>query len=205
MNLSKNKDISDEVGLRKLAEALTTNSSLSEIDLTGLKIRKPCLMNYFKPALLQNITLKRIIGKVPPGIISDDLKDNFTIENDVTLKYKVLREKENRRELNKLPLHKIGGDHTMLNLYNMGNELLVPALKFIRYKQIMDVDLTNMQLGDDHILLLAQYLEENPFLRSLSIAQNYFTDSGFQQIIKALRKNTFLNHLNIEECSQISS
>jgi hypothetical protein len=205
LNLSKNKDISDEVGLRKLAEALTTNSSLSEIDLTGLKIRKPCLMNYFKPALLQNITLKRIIGKVPPGIISDDLKDNFTIENDVTLKYKVLREKENRRELNKLPLHKIGGDHTMLNLYNMGNELLVPALKFIRYKQIMDVDLTNMQLGDDHILLLAQYLEENPFLRSLSIAQNYFTDSGFQQIIKALRKNTFLNHLNIEECSQISS
>ena len=205
MNLSKNKDISDEVGLRKLAEALTTNSSLSEIDLTGLKIRKPCLMNYFKPALLQNITLKRIMGKVPSGIISDDLKDNFTIENDVTLKYKVLREKENRRELNKLPLHKIDGDHTMLNLNNMGNELLVPALKFIRYKQIMDVDLTNMQLGDDHILLLAQYLEENPFLRSLSIAQNYFTDSGFQQIIKALRKNTFLNHLNIEECSQISS
>lgn len=205
MNLSKNKDISDEVGLRKLAEALTTNSSLSEIDLTGLKIRKPCLMNYFKPALLQNITLKRIMGKVPSGIISDDLKDNFTIENDVTLKYKILREKENRRELNKLPLHKIDGDHTMLNLNNMGNELLVPALKFIRYKQIMDVDLTNMQLGDDHILLLAQYLEENPFLRSLSIAQNYFTDSGFQQIIKALRKNTFLNHLNIEECSQISS
>jgi hypothetical protein len=52
----------------------------------------------------------------------------------------------------------------------MGNELLVPALKFIRYKQIMDVDLTNMQLDDDHILLLAQYLEENPNLRSLSIA-----------------------------------
>jgi hypothetical protein len=56
------------------------------IDLTGLKIRKPCLINYFKPALQLNITLKKITGKVPAGIISDDLKDNFTIENDITHK-----------------------------------------------------------------------------------------------------------------------
>jgi hypothetical protein len=143
LNLSKNKDISDEIGLKELAMALSTNSSLSIIDLTGIKIRKPCVINYFQPALKQNITLKRIIGKVPPGIISDDLKDNVTIESDVTLKYKVLK-KENRRELNKLPLHRIDGDHTILNLRNLGNDLLTPALKFIRYRRIMGVDLTNM-------------------------------------------------------------
>lgn len=83
------------------------------------------------------------MGKVPTGIINQDLKDNITIESDITLKFKKLT-KENRRELNKLPLHKIEGDHTMLDLKNMGNELLIPALKFIRYRKIMDVDLTKM-------------------------------------------------------------
>ena len=179
LNLSKNKDITDEAGLKELANSLSTNSSLAIIDLTGVKIRKPCVIQYFQPALKQNITLKRIIGKVPPGIINEDLKDNVTIESDVELRYKVLK-KENRRELNKLPLHRIDGtDYTLLNLMNMGNEFLTPALKFIRYRMIMGVDVTNMQLEDEQLRLLALYLEENPILRSLSLAENLFTDDGF--------------------------
>ena len=58
INFSKNKDVTDEYGLKALANSLATNSSLSVIDLTGLKVRKPCVMQYFQPALKQNITLK---------------------------------------------------------------------------------------------------------------------------------------------------
>tara|TARA_B110000285_G_scaffold227776_1_gene289633 strand:+ start:1255 stop:1464 length:210 start_codon:yes stop_codon:yes gene_type:complete len=47
LNLSKNKDITDEVGLKELANSLSFNSSLAIIDLTGVKIRKPCVMQYF--------------------------------------------------------------------------------------------------------------------------------------------------------------
>jgi Ran GTPase-activating protein (RanGAP) involved in mRNA processing and transport len=47
LNLSKNKDVSDEHGLRVLAESLASNSSLSVIDLSGLKVRKPCVLQYF--------------------------------------------------------------------------------------------------------------------------------------------------------------
>lgn len=83
LNLSKNKDVSDEYGLRELAYSLATNSSLSVIDLSGLKVRKPSVMQYFQPALKQNITLKRIVGKIPPGIITSDLKDNLTIESNI--------------------------------------------------------------------------------------------------------------------------
>jgi hypothetical protein len=72
--------LTDEVGLRWLAQSLATNSNLAEIDLSGLKIRKPCVLQAFQPALKYNITLKKIEGKIPPGIINDDLKDNFTIE-----------------------------------------------------------------------------------------------------------------------------
>ena len=47
LNLSKNKDVTDEVGLKELAEALAYNSSLAVIDLSGLKVRKPCVIQYF--------------------------------------------------------------------------------------------------------------------------------------------------------------
>jgi hypothetical protein len=43
LNLSKNKDVTDEVGLKELAAALALNSSLAVIDLSGLKVRKPCV------------------------------------------------------------------------------------------------------------------------------------------------------------------
>ena len=203
LNLSKNKDVSDEAGLRELAHALASNSSLAVIDLSGLKVRKPCVIQYFQPALKSNITLKRILGKIPPGIISEDLKDNVTIESDITCKYRTVK-KESRRELSKLPLHRIDGDQTQLNLRDQGNELLTPALKFIRYRRIHAVDLSNMQLEDESLRLLALYLEENPALRSLAIAENFFTDDGLAQLIHALRGNTHLNHLNILGCSGIT-
>jgi len=111
LNISKNKDVSDEYGLRELAISLSTNSSLSIIDISGLKVRKPCVIKYFQPAMKSNITLKRIIGKIPPGIISEDLKDNVTIESDIVCRYRTVR-KESRRELSRLPLHRIDQDQT---------------------------------------------------------------------------------------------
>lgn len=57
-----------------------------------------------------------------------------------------------------------------------------------------------MQLEDESLRLLALYLEENPILRSLAIADNLFTDDGLAQIIHALRGNRHLNHLNILGC-----
>jgi hypothetical protein len=61
-----------------------------------------------------------------------------------------------------------------------------------------------MQLEDESLRLLALYLEENPILRSLAIADNLFTDDGLAQIIHALRGNRHLNHLNILGCQHVS-
>lgn len=62
-----------------------------------------------------------------------------------------------------------------------------------------------MQLEDESLRLLSLYLEENPILRSLALADNYFTDDGLGQLILALRSNTHLNHLDIQGCNLISS
>lgn len=61
-----------------------------------------------------------------------------------------------------------------------------------------------MQLEDESLRLLAMYLEENPVLRSLAIAQNLFSDDGLAQLIHALRGNTHLNHLNVLGCIHVS-
>lgn len=195
--------MSDEFGLRALAESLAVNSSLAVVDISGLKVRKPCVIQYFKPALKQNITLKRIVGKVPPGIISTDLKDNLTIEGSITSNFRTVK-KEMKRELNKIPIHRIDEDQTQLVLKDMETELLIPALKLIRYRRIHVVDVSNMQLEDESLRQLSVYLESNPAMRSLSLADNYFTDDGLVQMIQALRSNNNLNHINILGCRSIT-
>jgi hypothetical protein len=39
--------VTDDIGLKELAHALAVNSSLAIIDLSGLKIRKPCIIQFF--------------------------------------------------------------------------------------------------------------------------------------------------------------
>ena len=48
------------------------------------------------------------------------------------------------------------------------------------------------------------YIEEDPVLRSLAVADNFFTDDGLTQVIEAMRKNTHMNHLNILNCKGIT-
>lgn len=199
INLSKNKDVTDEFGLRELALSLGSNCHLKVIDLSGIKVRKPCMLQYFQPSLKKNITLKKIMGKIPPGIINSDLKDNLTIEEGIVQHFKKVK-KDQRRELAKVPIHRLDIDQTQLHLRDFSNELLLPALKFIKYQNIQVVDLSNMQLEDEQLRHLSVYLEENPLLRSLAIAQNFFTDEGMLEMIAALRQNTNLNHLNILGC-----
>ena len=47
---------------------------------------------------------------------------------------------------------------------------------------------------------MAVYLGENPPMRSLAVADNYFTDDGLSQLVQALRGNSHLNHLNLRGC-----
>ena len=67
--------------------------------------------------MMSNIKLKKIIGRIPPSNIDVDLKDNLTIEMDILCKHKVVK-KEQKRELAKLPLHRIDVDQTQLDLKN---------------------------------------------------------------------------------------
>jgi hypothetical protein len=75
LDISKN-DLSDELSLIDLAEALKINSYLHTLDVTGIKVRKPYVVQYLEPALALNITLTEVIGKVSPGLIEDHLLTN---------------------------------------------------------------------------------------------------------------------------------
>lgn len=57
-----------------------------------------------------------------------------------------------------------------------------------------------MRLEDEQIRIISLYLEENPPLRSLTLAGNVFSDDGLIELITALKKNERLNHLNMLDC-----
>ena len=117
LNLHKNRDINDdEVGLKLLADCLKDNSFLQTIDLTSIMISKPILRNHFLPALENNIFLQRIIGRVPPGIITDEISNNVTIDEELV------------RCLEKEPINQ----SVSLNLKHKKPELLRPALKLVK-------------------------------------------------------------------------
>lgn len=63
------------------------------------------------------------------------------------------------------------------------SDLLKPAMKLIRFKNIQLIDFTNMRLNDESIKIVSQYLGTNPGVRSLSLAQNLFSDDGLIGII----------------------
>lgn len=104
-----------------------------------------------------------------------------------------------RRELSKLKIHRIDADQTQLHLEAASIGLLIPALKFISYKDIQVVNFDHMEIEDDDLVLLANYAKADPGLRSLALAGNKFTDKGLTEIIASLDKNTKLNHLNLLE------
>ena len=74
LDISKNKDLTDEDSLVTLSDALSKNKSLKILDLSGITVRKPFLKQHFMKAMQQNITLQVIIGKLPQGIINAELE-----------------------------------------------------------------------------------------------------------------------------------
>jgi hypothetical protein len=83
LDVSKNKDISDEGGLITLAESLARNKKLKTLDVSGIRLRKPFLKSHLELALQSNITLIDVIGKIPPGTIEGDLGINVKIRDQI--------------------------------------------------------------------------------------------------------------------------
>lgn len=176
LDISKNKELDDEGSLVVMTKALAANKSLTTLDLSGLRIRKPFLKNHFEPALKTNCTLKYVIGKIPPDVIDTELKTNILIENEIEPNF----QKERLRGAQTFDVALVDPDNTS-NLNVSGKEAshFKAALKYVAYRDIRAVDFGYMGLNDDHILAVAAYLDENPNLRSITLDGNKnITDEG---------------------------
>lgn len=71
LDISRNKDINDEGSLVTLIQSIANNKHIINLDLTGIRIRKPFFTNHFEPALISNITLKYVNGKMSSRIVAD--------------------------------------------------------------------------------------------------------------------------------------
>jgi hypothetical protein len=68
------------------------------------------------------------------------------------------------------------------------------------------VDLTNCDIQDGQVYLIAAYLQTNPELRSLILDQNpAISNDGVLKLTKALVVNSKLVHLSIQQCTGIGN
>jgi len=82
------------------------------------------------------------------------------------------------------------------------SQLFEAALKYIRHKDIRQIDIGNMSLLDSHIYQLSIYLTETTNnLRSLYLdGNNLITDDGLIRLSEALAQNTKLAHFSFRDC-----
>jgi Ran GTPase-activating protein (RanGAP) involved in mRNA processing and transport len=198
LDISKNKDITDEGSLIALAESLVKNKTLKTLDLSGLKIRKPFLKLHLEPALHRNIIMQQAIGKLPPNIIDHELETNIVIEKEIISLYSPIA--KIKQGMFNLRLVEIEENMSRLDLKDKPNRLIKPSFKFIKYYNIRSVDFTNVGFHDEHMGILAAYLRRNPNLRSVVLNGNPFTDEGFIRLATELKTNTKLAHLSIKGC-----
>jgi hypothetical protein len=63
------------------------------------------------------------------------------------------------------------------------NNAMIPLPIIIRRVMQTEIDMTDMHLGDDFVLLLAQVLHELPHVEHLNISGNKLTDEGLKDIL----------------------
>lgn len=127
------------------------------------------MRNHFEPSLKSNITLKYVVGKLHPDIIDDELEENITIENEVTPHF--IQKFRGLKGTYKVRMSE-GKNSSALFLEKTRPAMFSPALKFIKYHDVRLVDFHSMKLNDESCLMIAEYLEKNPSLRSLTLDKN---------------------------------
>ena len=149
LDISKNRDLSDEGSLVVLAQQLEFNRSIQTLDLNGLRVRKPFLKQYLEPSLKKNCTLQYVVGNLTPDIIDLDLRVNIQIEDEVEPNFSTLARCLGPKSFN---IKDIDPDlTTSLNMRDKDAMLFDAALKYVRYKDIRQIDLSNMSLLDTHL------------------------------------------------------
>ena len=93
---------------------------------------------------------------------------------------------------------------TFLNMKDKSAKLIKPAFKVIQNFDIRVVDFTNVGFHDESIRVLANYISQNPNLRSIVLNQNLFSDDGLSKLAHELKFNTRLVHISFKECKNVT-
>ena len=76
----------------------------------------------------------------------------------------------------------------------------------MQHTNVRQVDLTNCDIVDEQLYMIAAYLQTNPDLRSLTLDENNsISNDGIAKLAKALVFNTKLVHLSIKQCKGITN
>jgi hypothetical protein len=158
LDISKNKDLSDEGSVAVLAQSLARNYKLRTLDLIGIRLRKPFLNNFLIKALATNISLIEVIGKIPADSIDPELGVNLMIKQHIE---PCFHEKAPPRNYNYFDFDLVDPTNTStLHLKDKPTKFIMPAFKFMNFHDIRAVNFGNTSFTDMHMHILADYLSK---------------------------------------------
>jgi Ran GTPase-activating protein (RanGAP) involved in mRNA processing and transport len=206
LDISKNKDISDEGGLVTLAESIAKNRCLRTLDLSGIKLRKPYLKSHLEVALKSNITLIDVIGKISPDTLDGELGTNVKIRDKI---YPCFEEKPKISKRMPFNFTLVDPDNnSFLNISGKKTSYILPSFKFMNFHNVRAIDMSNTGFHDTHMIMLADYLQNtnvNSELFSICLNDNPFTDHSLKILAEALKHNKKVAHLSILKCPNITN
>jgi hypothetical protein len=200
LDVSKNKDLSDEGSLVALAKSLSKNKMLRTLDLSGIRLRKPYLKSHLESALKTNIALIEVLGKISAGSsLERELGINSMIENKIV---PCFFEHGNKASFD---FDLVDPEHkSLLKIRNKPMSYIQPSFKFMNFHDMRAIDFSYTGFHDSHMCMLGEYLSVNPSLYSIVLDGNPFTDQSLSILASALKRNKTVAHLSILECREVT-
>ena len=203
LDLSCNPIQDGEDGLSHLCQALTTNTSLVELNLSNCKLHKACgpalrhMLETNKTLMSLNLTRNLTISDRSVAGIAEGLRSNHSLK---------------RLDLRLCGIHDTGMNsltdclmvnHSLKELNLSGSPISPEAARGFsdmlkQNSTLKKLDVTQCALTDEAVKPLASALEVNSSLQELDLSLNYdLTDTALVALGESLKRNTRLKILRI--------
>ncbi|KJV91535.1 leucine-rich repeat domain-containing protein [Rickettsia bellii] len=204
-------------GAKFIAKALKDNDSLTHLDLSGNNINKAILetINEYlqrnktiAEKKAQNLNTEKEVEKKYEEQQKQILSENnefaetvnkfFHDPTSVSLCYQIITDDFAQLVADKLKINKTitAIDFMGSTISDQGIKIITEALK--ASTQLKKLDFSGCDLGNQKISVLAEVLQLNT-LTHLCLNTNYIGTVGIKAIIEALKENTTITHIDLEQ------
>ena len=143
------------------------------------------------------------MGNIEPDTIQDELKTNNMIHEKIEPCFDPKPKMTRKSNFN---LKQVGAENIcLLDISRKDHSYILPSFKFVRFNEVSAVNFSSTRFDNYDMEILAEFLNSNPVLYSVTLDNNFITDECITMLANALKKNTVLCHVSFKGCGVLSS